>query len=505
LDDEAFRVEVQAAALSLGHEMDLVVQTRPPRPDEEWVAISGEAPEGGQAIAVPVRYWAAFTSFWSERQEVSSGEVMAVAGTGAAPVYIPAEYEASGRKLLGPAGPAAHAVPSFDLPRALASGEDGVALLPVELASPRLRALLVDGADPLYSTPWPDVLIEKLWIGWEGERAAVFARQLVVRLAAAAPRGARVVLTGDIIPARCVYARHKARDDYTSAFSATADYLRSADIAVGSLDASLSSAGEPYGCEETFNLLAPPRSVEGLTFAGFDVLSVATNHIMDCGRSECGNKAFLETLDVLEKAGIRAVGGGRNESEVHSPAVIDVRGLRFAFLAYDDIASSYQAAGAETPGTAGLSASKLERDIAAAKQNADVVIVVMQWGAEYDARPTARQREFAGLAVQAGASLVAGSHAHVVQGVEWIGDAFVAYGLGNFVFDQDWATETQQGAVLEATFVGDRLAGVRLLPVRIVDMHRPTWASEQEARSILDRMRRASAFTQPSSGASDSR
>jgi poly-gamma-glutamate synthesis protein (capsule biosynthesis protein) len=118
--------------------------------------------------------------------------------------------------------------------------------------------------------------------------------------------------------------------------------------------------------------------------------------------------------------------------------------------------------------------------------------VLPQWGIEYELVPNRRQTELAQVAIDEGATLVAGNHPHVVQGVEWFETGFAAYALGNFVFDQEWSVETQQGAVLEATFHGSRLAGVRLIPVRIRDMYQPTWASGTEGRSILDRMRRSS-------------
>jgi poly-gamma-glutamate capsule biosynthesis protein CapA/YwtB (metallophosphatase superfamily) len=289
-----------------------------------------------------------------------------------------------------------------------------------------------------------------------------------------------------------VYARQQAAGDYRQAFLATADDLRAADLTLGSLDASLSDAGEPFGCTPTFNLLAPARSIEGLVYAGFDVITVATNHVKDCGMSACGDQAFLDTLDNLRAAGIEPVGGGVDLAEARRPAVVTIDGVRFAFLGYDDVASSAYGATETSPGTAPLNGDMLVEDVTAAIDEADVVVVMSQWGVEYTSLPTERQQGLAQAAVDAGATLVVGNHPHVVQAVEWPGEGFVAYGLGNFVFDQDWSLETEQGAVLEAVFHGPRLVGVRFHPIHIYDMHQPRWADPEEASSILARMREAS-------------
>jgi poly-gamma-glutamate capsule biosynthesis protein CapA/YwtB (metallophosphatase superfamily) len=335
-------------------------------------------------------------------------------------------------------------------------------------------------------------LVERLFFSWEDESMAAFASRLAERVSQPPPSVVRMLFSGDIIPARCVYARHLALNDFTSAFRGTKETLAAADVTVGSLDASISDAATPIGCIETFNLMAPARSMEGISAAGFDVVTVASNHVKDCGSQGFCDRAFLDTLASLEAAGIAAVGGGRDLNAAHQPAVIERKGVRFAFLGYDDIAASALGAGEDRPGTAALSGDALRRDIAAAKATADVVIVLAQWGTEYTPDATFRQQELAAVAVEAGATLVVGNHPHVVQGLEWPRDSLIAYALGNFVFDQDWSLETQQGVVLEVVFHGERAVGARLLPHRIVDDHRPEWASPSEGRSILERMRVAS-------------
>ena len=303
----------------------------------------------------------------------------------------------------------------------------------------------------------------------------------------------RLLFTGDLIPARCTYAKIESLGgDYTLPFQPLHDMLTSADITIGSLDATASDAGAPFGCVETFSLEAPAAAVTGFKYAGYDVMAHAANHIKDCGVSSCGDRAMFETDDNLRAAGIASVGTGRNTYEARAPQVVERHGVYFAFLAYDDIATYYQAS-ADSAGSAPLDPATIADDVAAARKVANVVIIVPHWGVEYTADPSDRQREFARAAAAAGADMIVGNHPHWVQAHEQIGNTFVAYALGNFVFDQDWSLETQQGAVLEATFTGTRLTSTRYTPIHIYDVYQPRLADPAEAQQILDRIETASA------------
>jgi poly-gamma-glutamate synthesis protein (capsule biosynthesis protein) len=456
--------------------------------------------------------------FWSRLEELTWSELRtaltsgSTAPAGASALYLPSDLReelerAVGEPIAAPdSGSAVRWLPQAEIPAALASDEGSLGLLPLEAVDYHVRSLALDGIDMVRGVGPPEdyPLANRLWLTID--RKAVEGAQPSLRTAVdglgdllrrhfqaqAAPQPIRLLATGDIIPARCVYAQQLAYQDFRHAFLATADVLRAADITVGSLDASLSDAGQPIGCTETFSLLAPARSIEGLTFAGFDVMTVASNHAKDCGASACGDQAFLDTLTNLETAGIAAVGGGRNLAEARSPRVLTVNGVRFAFLGYDDIGWTDYGATETSPGTAPLAFGTLGEDVARARQEADVVIVLNHWGTEYTSVPTERQRGLAWEAVDAGATLVIGNHPHAVQAVEFLEGGFVSYALGNFVFDQDRSLETQQGVVMEAIFHGTRLVSVRYLPIHIHDMHQPRWAEPVEGASILARMEEAS-------------
>jgi poly-gamma-glutamate synthesis protein (capsule biosynthesis protein) len=374
--------------------------------------------------------------------------------------------------------------------------------MPLDAVDVRVRSLAVDGVNIVYDADDADTypLVEHAWIVAREQDDAHLttllretARDLALRLALPGPDPIILRATGDLGPVRCSYARQLAYGDFRHAFLAVGPWLAEADLTIGSFDATISDAGQPYGCIETLNLLAPPETVEGLVYAGLDLVTIAANHVKDCGqRGYCGNKPFFDTIENLRNANILPVGGGANLAEARRPGILTAKGIRFAFLGYDEI-GWFNFAEPTLPGTAPLEADYLREDIAVAANQADVVVVLPQWGVEYVADPTLRQRSLARVAVEAGADLIVGNGAHWVQAAEVIDRAFVAYALGNFVYDQDWSIPTQQGAVLEAAFHGPTLKGIRYHPVRILDKHQPNFAGPAEARQIMQRIWNASA------------
>jgi poly-gamma-glutamate synthesis protein (capsule biosynthesis protein) len=309
-----------------------------------------------------------------------------------------------------------------------------------------------------------------------------------------APR-TRILFTGDINLGRCI-ARRTLSDSFYAKnfnypFTFVADELRRADVTVGSLDSSLSDVSVPLQCSKSMNLIGPTRMVEGLQFAGFDVMTVATNHIKDCGQEgyECDNKAMFDTLETLTNAGIQPVGAGKSLNEARQPVIVERNGIRFAFLGISQIEERVWA-GENTPGTAPLAREYIEQvqaDIAAAKKIADVVIVLPHWGVEYAAAPIDIQRAWAQDFINAGASLVIGNHPHIIQPIEVFSGKPVFYALGNFVFDQEQSFR-RESIVVEVNFVGAQIESWRLRPVSInYYTFQSHWAEDAEAKYILAR------------------
>lgn len=310
------------------------------------------------------------------------------------------------------------------------------------------------------------------------------------------PLTTTLLFTGDINLGRCVYAFSKAANDMALPFRGIADTLQSADITVGSLDGSISDYNPPPPCEEFHrNLMAPSETVQGLTFAGFEVMSVATNHAADCGLQRgCDYESLLDTVKHLRAAGIEPVGGGKNLAEAMAPVILTVNGVRFAFIGVSAINNTIWAT-ESTPGTGPFESQIYTEAIRQAKEQAEVVIVLAQWGREFSEQITWLQAAGAQKMVEAGATLIIGNNPHRVQGVQTFPNgAVAAYALGNFVFDQEWSDGTLytiQGLLLKATFVGAELRAIDLLPIHIYDNFQPRLAPPEEAAVILQDVERS--------------
>jgi poly-gamma-glutamate capsule biosynthesis protein CapA/YwtB (metallophosphatase superfamily) len=215
-----------------------------------------------------------------------------------------------------------------------------------------------------------------------------------------------------------------------------------------------------------YRLRARPGAAEELRQAGFDLLGLANNHALDYGSA-----ALAETISRLEQAGLATMGVGLEPASAASPVFRDIGGLRLAFVAFSTVPDP-EADTADRGCTPAL--SKLDgavATVAAARAQADAVIVSVHWGYEYELAPDPSQRRAAQALLDAGADLVVGHHPHVVQGTEIRygqgndRDRFVAFSLGNLLFDQEQG-ESRQGLVLTALFDRYGLRAVQALPIR---------------------------------------
>lgn len=418
---------------------------------------------------------------------------------------------------------AATAYNSYDELREAMTYDSGIlAFVPLTEVRVSMLAIAIDGVDIVRgrgdASAWPFVEKTPLRALTNSGRDALAAVR--AQMAATPPKATHIVATGDILQSRCTLAAIKATGDWGAALRGPmGEYLASADLALGSLDGSIQDVGTPYYCVEQDypNLTSPPQVMEALTLAGFDEMTVATNHVFDCGLTPCGNQAFLQTIDRLAAAGIKTVGGGRNLEEALAPAIFDVGGVKFGVLGFDDIAAEDLQATATEAGTAPLDDSyadekadkpaepafykpasmleltRFQARITALKQQVDVVIVQIQSGFEDTHEASPRSIKAARAAVDAGADLVVGNQGHNVQSAEVRVGSFIAYALGNFIFDQRHTVAETQGYVLEATFWGKQLANVRMLPYQIVGQYKPTFVDGATRAGILTDVWKASA------------
>lgn len=384
------------------------------------------------------------------------------------------------------------------------------AFVPIEEVVPTVTAIAVSNIDLVRGRGdagnWP--YVEGVTMVALTEEGRATAEALAAEHSAPLPEAVTVIATGDILQSRCSLARIQASGDWGAALRGpVGEYLASADLTLGSIDGSIQDISEPFGCFPHVNLSSPPEVIEALTLSGFDEVTVATNHVFDCGEALCGSQAMLRTIELLEEAGIAVVGGGENLEAALAPAILTAGGTTFGILGFDDVAAYLLEAGESRPGTAPLDDSYAEENAAgepsffrpaselglerfrerirALAAEVDVVVVQVQTGTEDTHDPSPRSIKALRAAVEEGAALVVGNQAHHVQAIEAGAEAFIAYALGNFIFDQIRLEGHTQGYLLEATFWGARLMNLRLVPYVIEDRYRPVFAEGAVRAKIL--------------------
>lgn len=389
---------------------------------------------------------------------------------------------------LPPAG--APTVASYeDFVAALAKYPGAVALAALADVDFRVHSLVIDGVDPVRTPdqadryPFRDQLVAEL-----APSAPASLASALENLKGSAPQTAlgdavTVTMCGDIILGRTVHTIMTRLNDYAAPFRLVADELGAADLTIGDLECSLSDNITPPSDPYTFSFMTYTAGVQGLQLGGIDAVSQANNHSMNFGPS-----GMRDTLAALDKAGIRYFGIGGNLTEARQPTIFNVRGLRIAFLGFDGITGHITGATDTSSGTSPLVVENVVDDVSAALKQADVVIPFIHWGIEYTLVPTQEQRAIAHRAIDAGASLVVGSHPHWVQGIEVYKGRPIVYSLANFVFDQEWSLETKQGLIMHLVFHNSKLAALRFVPVLIENYFRPRVVDGQDMVTILDRV-----------------
>lgn len=232
--------------------------------------------------------------------------------------------------------------------------------------------------------------------------------------------------------------------------------IQAADYFVTNEEFPFSTRGTPAP-DKQFTFRVHPEKVKLMQEMGIDLVTLANNHALDYGRD-----AMLDTIDTLDRAGIRHVGAGKNLAEARKPAIVELNGRTFAFIGATRVYPEADwAAGTDSAGmfSAYDGGAQLAEEVKAAKQQADYVIAYVHWGIEREEMPNEVQKSIAHRLVDAGADLVVGAHPHVLQGIEYYQGVPIAYSLGNFVF----GSSIPSTALLQAD-VDDAGIRLRLIP-----------------------------------------
>lgn len=297
------------------------------------------------------------------------------------------------------------------------------------------------------------------------------------------PPRIRLVAVGDILMHQDVKAAAEAHPQgYPALWEDLLPLFQGADVAFGNLETPIApSTGRP-GVPFQFN--APAALPAALRASGFTVLSTANNHAFDQGP-----RGVRETLERLRAEALVAVGSGEDRPRAEALHVIERQGLKVAFLGFTDLFNVDLNRRATEPWVRPLDLEPALAAVREAREKADLVVVSVHWGNEYQRQPTKRQRELARKLVEAGCDLLLGHHPHVLQPAELLEvdgrKALVVYSLGNFISNQDRmyradlfpvaGGDSRDGAALQAVFERRRQADGRERVVLAEAAFEPLW------------------------------
>lgn len=298
----------------------------------------------------------------------------------------------------------------------------------------------------------------------------------------------RLAFVGDILLGEGLAGiMAKRGDDYP--WEHVAPILKQADLAIGNLETAVTTGGQPEP-DKQFTFRSRPSTLAGAARAGIDILSLANNHSRDFGP-----EALLETIRHVEEAGMKPVGAGADLAQAIRPALVEVGGLKLAFLGFSRvIPETHWVAWEGNPGVApGWDPKVVGQAVADARKEADAVILLIHWGEELKDQPRPADAELAEMLLRQGATLIIGHHPHVLQGIAFRDSKLVAYSLGNFIFPTTPRSINQETGILEVTLTRSGVTEARLTPFFMEGgSGKPRPAKAEESRRILERLDRLS-------------
>ena len=276
--------------------------------------------------------------------------------------------------------------------------------------------------------------------------------------------------------------RSRLDRDPATVFAQAAPGLRKADLTMVNLETAITTGGVQQDKEFTFR--APPSAFTALRDAGIDLATMANNHGADYG-----TPGLRDSLAAIKASHFPVVGIGADAAQAYAPYTTTLNGVRVAIIAADQVQDETTlrlfSAGPDKPGVANAYSPQLIASVKRAKAAGYVVVVYVHWGIEYHTCPSGAQEQLAAELARAGASAVIGTHAHVLQGAGWRPDgAYVAYGLGNYLWWMSFGNDQDDNGVLTLTFRYSTVVAASFAPSHLDDRGVPVPATGAEKTRI---------------------
>ncbi|MFJ8039749.1 CapA family protein [Kitasatospora sp. NPDC096147] len=262
--------------------------------------------------------------------------------------------------------------------------------------------------------------------------------------------------------------------------------LADADLSVLNLETAITERGAPEA--KTYTFRTPARTLKVLQDSGVDVVSMANNHAVDFGQP-----GLTDTLAAKASSPIPVVGFGKDATEAFAPYLADVKGVKVAVLGASQVNEETNKKWRAGVGKAGIASAldepALIKAVEQAKAQASVVLVYLHWGDEGKACPTAAQTSIAKKLADAGATAVVGTHAHTMLGAGMLGDTYVGYGFGNFLWyaTSSYANSNETGVTTLTVTAEGKVTAEEFTPAEINAQGVPVPETGAKAAASLKR------------------
>jgi hypothetical protein len=451
--------------------------------------------------------YALVTAFPTVRDGVTFAELQAAwSGNGQVLIMAETTYSIMQSIFGGEAGPGVVRIVSIqDTEYALWSQRDAWAIIPFEFITPKMKVLEIDGQTPIRrifdESEYP------LGVGF-----TLSGGELDLPVGNRDPdKMATVMMTGTTALVRATAYKMEQHSNIYPARDII-DWFNESDIVHVSNEIPF-APGCPYPNPGQIRLIfcSDPKYIELLEYIGTDVVELTGNHFQDWG-----SDATRHTLDMYDERGWPYFGGGRDLADSQKAAIIERGGMSFAFIGCNPVGPEFAWAREDNwPGAApcgdgwpgkprgGHGYEWVEEEIARLKAEGHIVLATFQYFEYYspEARPW-QERDFRRIA-EAGAVAINGSQAHYPQVMEFYGDSFIHYGLGNLFFDQMGydnpssgirTTKTRWGFITRYVFYDGRLASIELLTTMLEDFSKPRPMTPEERQLFLEEYFRESGW-----------
>ena len=282
------------------------------------------------------------------------------------------------------------------------------------------------------------------------------------------------------------------RHDYNYPFNRTKQIFQDADIVIGNLEGPLTNT-ESRHPEKEYLFKSPPDLVApALKKAGFNLMNLANNHILDYGV-----KGMNDTTSALHNQGIAYVGTGKNLSEARNGRIMQTPYGNVGFLSYSLTFPEAFWATDNQPGTAFGHEEQITEDITRLEQRTDSIVVSFHWGREKQQQLRPYQPKLAHAAIDAGADIVLGHHPHILQAIEHYKDGIILYSLGNYAFGS-YSQDAQTSVIAKLYIHNGKFHNAELTPINVLNtevLFQPIPLKNKAASKVIKHLNQLSAIS----------